>query len=172
MLKKKISGVNMVTGNYPSLEEIKEDFGALRLISPAYAGRDGELTAVLQYVYQSVIFSEMGKEDFARKLVEIAVNEMHHLELLATVIVKLGAPPVFTACPPYPVGYYSASCVNYTRNPRQMLCADICAEENAISSYENILCRMKNPPVAAVLSRILEEEKEHLKTFNELLMKL
>ncbi len=144
----------------------------LRLLSPAYAGRDGELTAVLQYVYQSVIFSELGYGEFAREIVEIAVNEMHHLEILATVITKLGAPPVYTACPPYPVGYYSAACVNYTRNPRQMLCADICAEENAISGYENILCRMKNAPVAAVVSRILEDEKKHLKKFNELLMKL
>ena len=157
---------------YPSMQEIKEDFQTLRLLSPAYAGRDGELTAVLQYVYQSVIFSETGKEEFARALVEIAVGEMHHLELLATMIAKLGAPPVYTACPPYPVGYYSASNVNYTKNHRQMLCADICAEENAISSYENILCRIKNAPVAAVISRILEEEKEHLKKFNELLMKL
>ncbi len=157
---------------YPSLEEIGEDCVALRLLSPAYAGRDGELTAVLQYVYQSVIFSEAGRGEFASALVRIAVNEMHHLELLATMIAKLGAPPVFTACPPYPVGYYSAACVNYTRNPRQMLCADICAEENAITCYENILCRIKNAPVAAVLSRILEEEREHLKTFNELLSKL
>lgn len=157
---------------YPSLEEIGEDFAALRLISPAYAGRDGELTAVLQYVYQSVIFSEEGRGEFARALIEIAVNEMHHLEVLATMIAKLGAPPVFTACPPYPVGYYSAACVNYTKNPRQMICADICAEENAISCYETILCRIKNAPVAAVVSRILEDEKEHLKKFNALLAKL
>lgn len=157
---------------YPSLEEIGEDYGTLRLLAPAYAGRDGELTAVLQYVYQSVIFSEAGKGDFAHTLVEIAVNEMHHLELLATMIAKLGAPPVYTVCPPYPVGYYSAACVNYTRNPRQMLCADICAEENAVSFYENILCRLRNAPVAAVITQILEEEKEHLKTFNELLLKL
>lgn len=157
---------------YPSLEEIGEDFAALRLLSPAYAGRDGELTAVLQYVYQSVIFSEEGRGEFARALIEIAVNEMHHLEVLATMIAKLGAPPVFTACPPYPVGYYSAACVNYTKSPRQMICADICAEENAISCYETILCRIKNAPVAAVISRILEDEKEHLKKFNELLAKL
>ncbi len=155
-----------------TLNEIKEDFATLRLIAPAYAGKDGELTAVLQYVYQSVIFGEAGKTDVARAIVKIAVEEMHHLEILATVIAKLGAPPVYTACPPYPVGYYSASCVNYNKNPRQMLCADICAEENAVMGYENILLRLKNPPVAAVVTRILEQEKEHLKTFNELLTQL
>lgn len=157
---------------YPSLDGIKEDFETLRLLSPAYAGRDGELTAVLQYVFQSVVFSEQGREETARALIGIAVSEMRHLELLARMIAKLGALPVYTSCPPYPVGYYSASCVNYTKNPRQMLCADVCAEENAIACYEKILCRVKNAPVAAVISRILDVEKEHLAKFNELLAAL
>lgn len=156
---------------YPTLEEVRQDGATLRMISPAYAGREGELTAVLQYVYQSIIFSEQGDLEAAKELVRISVSEMRHLEVLGTMISKLGAPPVYTACPPYPVGYYSASCVNYTRNPRQMLASDICAEENAISMYERILLRIKNPPVAAVITKILEDEKEHLKTFNALLEK-
>ena len=157
---------------YPPLTEIKEDVQTLRLISPAYAGREGELTAVLQYVFQSIVFGEQGNTAASEKILKIAVSEMRHLEILGTMITKLGAPPVFTACPPYPVGYYSAACVNYAKTPRQMLCADICAEENAISQYEHILCRLKNPTVAAVISRIIEDEKEHLKTFNQLLSEL
>lgn len=157
---------------YPALGEIKEDIASLRLIAPAYAGREGELTAVLQYVFQSIVFGERGNKEVSKKILDIAVAEMRHLEILGTVITKLGAPPMFTACPPYPVGYYSASCVNYAKTPRQMLCADICAEENAISQYERILCRLKNAPVAAVVSRIIEDEKEHLKTFNQLLSEL
>lgn len=151
---------------------IREDLQTLRLISPAYAGREGELTAVLQYVYQSIIFEKLGDGEFSKALLKIAVNEMHHLEILGTMITKLGAPPVFSACPPYPVGYYSASCVNYTKTPRQMISADICAEENAISEYERILLRVKNSAVAEVISFILEEEREHLRKFNEMLSKL
>lgn len=156
----------------PSLNELTNDFATLRLISPAYAGRDGELTAVLQYVYQSVIFGELGREETAKAIVRIAVDEMRHLEILGKVIVKLGAPPVFTSCPPYPVGFYSASCVNYTRSPRQMLSADVCAEENAISFYERVLLRIGNPAVAAVITSILEEERRHLEQFNHLLSEL
>lgn len=155
-----------------TLEEIKEDVAALRLVSPAYAGREGELTAILQYVFQAVTLGGCGKEELGRKIMRIAAQEMKHLELLASVILKLGAPPVYTACPPYPVGYYSAACVNYARNPRQMISADICAEENAIAGYERILCRVKNPPVARIITGILEEEKEHLRIFNELLAEL
>ena len=156
----------------PTLNGIGEDLQTLRLISPAYAGREGELTAVLQYVYQSIIFGKMGNTESSKTLLNIAVNEMHHLEILGTMITKLGAPPVFSACPPYPVGYYSASCVNYAKTPRQMICADVCAEENAISEYERILSRIKNSAVAEVIAFILEEEREHLRKFNEMLANL
>ncbi len=157
---------------YPTMKGIGEDEKTLRLISPAYAGREGELTAVLQYVYQSIMFGKLGKTDFSKEVLRIAVNEMEHLEILATMISKLGAPPIYTSCPPYPVGYYSASCVNYCKAPRQMICADICAEENAISQYERMLLRVKNPEVAEVLTRILQDEREHLRTFNDLLAQL
>lgn len=152
-----------------ALGEVRADGEMLRLIAPSYAGKEGELTAVLQYVYQSVVLGEMGETETSRRVLSVAVSEMRHLELLGKLICRLGAPPVFTACPPYPVGYYSASCVNYAKTPRQMLSADVCAEENAIAAYERVLCRIRSGAAACVLTSILEEEKEHLHCFNELL---
>lgn len=154
---------------YPSMDEITEDCCALRSVSPAYAGREGELTAILQYVYQSVLLSECGMERAGKLVMDIAVTEMRHLEILATLITKLGAPPVFTACPPYPVGYYSSSCVNYVRTPRLMISADICAERQAIAAYSSMLCKLNNPCVADVIERIIEDEKVHLCAFENLL---
>ena len=100
---------------YPSLDGIGEDLRTLRIISPAYAGREGELTAVLQYVYQAIYLGATGEEKSAKTLMSIAVAEMHHIELLGTLITKLGAPPVFASCPPYPVGFYSAACDLFVR---------------------------------------------------------
>lgn len=155
--------------SYPSLEEIKEDCAALRIVSPAYAGRAGALTSVLQYVYQSIVFGECGECEISKTLLSVAVTEMRHLELLGTAISRLGAPPVFTACPPYPVGYYSASNVNYSKAPRQMICADICMEENAIAEYERMICFLKNPCVSALIARFLDDEREHLALLQRLL---
>ncbi len=157
---------------YPTMDEIGEDCRALRVVSPAYAGREGELTAVLQYVYQSVVLSECKMTEAAKELIEIAVTEMHHLEILATLICKLGAPPVYTACPPYPVGYYSSSCVNYVRAPKLMISADICAERQAIAAYSSMLCKLNNPCVAAVIERIIEDEKVHLQAFERMLREM
>lgn len=157
---------------YPSLDGIGEDYHTLRIVSPAYAGREGELKAILQYVYQSVLFGERGMKETATALIRIAVCEMHHLEILAKLICKLGAPPVFTACPPYPVSYYSSQSVCYVREPLQMIRADICAEENAINCYSNMLRRIDNPPVVEVIARIIEDEKIHLTDFQTILQQL
>ena len=112
---------------------------ALRALSPAYAGRNGELTAALQYVYQSILLDGCGKTQEAKTILKIAVQEMHHLEKLGGLLVSFGVPPVFTACPPYPVAYYSAANVDYVRQLPQMLDSDIRAEREAIACYTRIL---------------------------------
>ncbi len=143
-------------------EGIGQDVRALRIVSPAYAGRDGELTAVLQYVYQAILLSENGMEELSRALFRIAGEEMRHMQLLGTAITRLGAPPIFAACPPYPVSYYSASCVNYARSAREMIAADLRAERCAIASYRRMLGMLENPAVSALIAAIAEEEGEHL----------
>ena len=145
-----------------ALDKIKTDCAALRVVSPAYAGKCGELTAILQYVYQSVLLSARGEEHAAKVVRRIAADEMRHLQILGTLICRLGAPPVFTACPPYPVSYYSASCVNYVRGTREMIAADIRAEKSAIASYCRMLELLENPAVREVISALLKEERRHL----------
>ena len=153
---------------YPSLDHICEDAKTLRAVSPAYAGRDGELTAILQYVYQSVLLGSYGNAKASRLLMEIATAEMRHLQILGKLITRLGAPPVFTECPPYPVSYYSASCVNYTRTLTCMIDADIRAEQAAIADYTRILQVISNCAVKDVIERIREDEELHLRTLQEL----
>ena len=157
---------------YPTLDGITEDYRALRIVSPAYAGREGELTATLQYVYQSILLGANGLQKESRLLLDIAVTEMHHVEILGTLITKLGAPPVFTSCPPYPVGYYCASYVNYVKNPLGMIGADIIGEKAAIAEYERILRGLCNSQVSAVIERIIEDEKVHVTALEKMFQEL
>ena len=144
------------------------DLQALRALSPAYAGRNGELTAILQYVYQGILLSGCGKEKEAKQLIRISVEEMHHLEKIGGLLVKLGVPPVFTACPPYPVAYYSASNMDYSRPIAQMLAADIRAEQEAIACYTRILDAVQNEEVRAVIAPIRADEERHLAILREM----
>ncbi len=154
---------------YPSMDGIQENACMLRAVSPAYAGREGEMTAILQYVYQSVLLGACDKKEWAESLLAIAVNEMHHLEILGTLICKLGAPPIFTACPPYPVGYYSASFVNYVKTPAAMFRADLYGERCAVEGYRSMLCKLSDPHVSAMIERIIADELVHIETLERLL---
>lgn len=157
-----------VDKEYPSLDGITEDYKTLRVLSPAYAGGRGELTAVLQYVYQSILLGRIGKKEMSKTVLGIAINEMHHLELLGTAITMLGAPPAFTACLPYPIGYYSASNVNYAKSPCEMIEADIAAESNAIADYRKILACISCEPLTRLIERIIEDEEMHLVAFESM----
>lgn len=140
----------------------------IRVLSPAYAGREGELTAILQYVYQSILLDGCHKTKEAKKLMSIAVQEMHHLEEIGALLVKLGVPPVFTSCPPYPVGFYSASNVDYVKSYPQMLAADIRAEQDAIAYYTHVLDCVQDEHVREVITAIRSDEEQHLCILKEL----
>ncbi|MBS5022101.1 MAG: manganese catalase family protein [Firmicutes bacterium] len=157
---------------YPSLDGIEEDTSALKIVSPAYAGDEGELTAVLQYVYQHILFDNMGCKDYADILIKVAITEMKHLEILGSLILKLGAAPVYSYLPPYPINYYSARSVSYSKTPQKMILDDIAAEQYAIDTYTKMLCRIKNERIAAVIQRIRMDEEGHLATFKCILKEL
>ena len=144
----------------------------VRALSPAYAGREGELTAMLQYVYQAVMLEGCGRAEEAKIILKIAVEEMRHLEKLASILVSLGVPPVFTACPPYPVAYYSAANVDYVKPLPQMLEADIRAEKGAIAGYKRILRVVSDEKICAAIKEILADEERHLAAFETLLASL
>lgn len=157
---------------YPPLDGIGEDQAALKIVSPAYAGDEGELTAVLQYIYQHILFDAMGKREYADALLKIAISEMKHLEILGSLIYRLGALPVYSYLPPYPINYYCARSVSYSRTPQKMILDDIEAEQYAIDTYTKMLRRLKDERVAAVVQRIRMDEEEHLARFKEILREM
>lgn len=157
---------------YPSLEGIKKDMAAVRIISPAYADRGSEMTAVLQYVFQAFVFNSKGMENFAHTLHRIAIAEMMHLDTLGTLLCKLGALPVFTSCPPRKFDFYTAAAVSYASEPEKMLLCDIRGEKEAIRGYEKMLCSLQCEQIRAVIARIVEDEKLHLQTLETMLAEL
>ncbi len=103
----------------------EERRAALRIAAKAYAGREGMLTLVLQYVYQTAV---SGGETGAA-LRALAADALLDFERLGSLLGELGADPVFTACPPYPVSYHSAESVDYSKSLPAMLAADCRLEE-------------------------------------------
>ena len=154
---------------FPSVKTITPDAMTLRIISPAYAAPSGELTAVLQYIYHSFFFDKEGYEDIADTLESIAIAEMMHFDLLGKTVLALGAAPLYTQYPPSSFNFYSTKYVAYSCKLKDMLEDDILGERHAIRAYENMLCKLKNQQVYAIIERIVKDERLHLKTLTDIL---
>lgn len=154
---------------FPSTDNVTPDALTLRIISPEYASPSGELTAVLQYIYQSFFFKKEGYDEIADALEAVAIAEMMHFKLLGETVLALGAAPIYTQYPPSPFNFYSTKYVTYSRTLKDMLEDDIRAERQAIRSYENMLRRLKNQQVCAIIERLLKDERLHLQTFTQIL---
>ncbi len=157
---------------FPTTDGICPDAYSLAVISPAYASSTGELNAILQYIYHSLIFIKHGMNEYADALESIAVAEMIHLKLLGKTITALGAQPIFCQNPPTAYNFYSAKFVSYSRELVNMVEDDIMGEKHAICQYTRMLSRLKNEQVKAIISRILEDEKLHLEKLKEILHEL
>ncbi|MDE7082804.1 MAG: manganese catalase family protein [Clostridia bacterium] len=154
---------------YPTTDGINCDAYSLRIISPAYAGSDGELNAVLQYIYHSFFFSKKGYGEIADTLKGIAIAEMRHLDLLGETVLALGAAPVYSQYPACSFNFYSTKYVAYSCSLKNMLEDDILGERRAIAAYNKMLRCLKDEQVKAVISRILSDEVLHLEKLESLL---
>ena len=157
---------------YPDLGKLAPDRKNARIIMPAYADAKSELTAVLQYIYQSILFGVCGKEDYATKLEEIAVAEMKHLDMLGEALARMGVAPVYSRRPPEKCEFYSSCAVAYATQPVEMIAADITAETEAIADYERMLECITEPTLGALISRIVLDGSMHLKAFKEMYCEL
>jgi bacterioferritin len=154
---------------YPNFECIEQSVYNAMVITPAYAGLHGELSAILQYTYHFFYFEEYNYKDISEVLFRISLAEMEHLEILGKLLLKLGVDPVFSMCPPYQYNFYNTSKINYNKTPQKMLLDDISGELSAINEYENMMKRLKSEEVSAVISRIILDEQLHVKALKECL---
>ncbi|MCD8041354.1 MAG: hypothetical protein LUF82_07550 [Clostridia bacterium] len=157
---------------FPSTKNITSDAYSLRVISSAYATPTGELNTILQYIYQTYFFKAKGYKDIADSIQGIAIAEMTHLSALGECMLALGGAPVYTSCPPAAYNFYSTKYVTYSRSLIMMAEDDIRAEKHAIRTYERMLCLLKNENVKELIERIAEDERLHLKEFENILCKL
>lgn len=151
-------------GDYPEVDEAFEPLEAKKLQN-VYSGRESELTAILQYAFQSYI----SDDEEAKALFEgIGITEMTHHEMLGTAIHNLGGYPVMGGRN-YP---WNGSFVNYANDLKRMVEIDIKGEEQAIIDYEKTILVLKNEQAKALVARIIEDEELHVKLLTEFLERL
>lgn len=160
------------------------DARAAKVIISQYGGPDGELGASLRYLSQSYA---MSNKRVAGLLMDIATEELAHLEMIGTIVMQLtkdltadqiireGFDTYFVD---HTVGVYpqAAAGVPYTAafmqskgDPITDLCEDMAAEQKARTTYDNILKLVDNPDVIEPIKFLRQREVVHFQRFGEAL---
>lgn len=130
----------------------------------SFAGETGELTAIAQYIYENIELRYY--ENFSKIILSIAIEEMHHLELIGNLIRKLGRRAYFVNqkhC------IWNAKNVKYHFNSvYDMLSYNIESEKQAIAGYKEAIKHTQNKSIQQLLERIILDEQTHLEIFNRL----
>lgn len=143
---------------------IRQNVQYANLLCNSFGGEAGELTAVTQYIYEHIELKKY--EEFSKILLSIAIEEMHHLDLIGDLIKKLGKTPRFMGSDQC---LWNAQNVKYRfNNIYDMLNYNIKSEKRAIREYEEAIKCIKNKSIKELLERIIIDEQTHLEIFNRL----
>ncbi len=146
---------------YPELSDVQEDTTTVNILKNLASSRAGELTGILQYIYQSVIADKTNAE-IAEIFEEIGIVEMMHLDMLMHAISEFGGVPKYEDSQG---NFYNTTNINYTMKLRDMLDNNIRIENIAIENYQMAISRVKNQSLKDLFARIIEDEKRHVEIF-------
>lgn len=151
---------------YPELRVERQNQNYARLLSAAYAGGDGELTAILMYLYGETVSKGRTPNALSDTLACIAKTEMHHLSMLGELIFMLGGDPRYINMTKR-VGMNTAM-LPYQTDPARIIANAVSAEDRAIKLYESLYRAIDDKYIRAVIKRIIMDEEHHLKIFSEM----
>lgn len=158
--------------DYPDVSTAKPDDGVpAEWFYKAYVGTapTSELTAILQYTQQRMIFDEIGET-----FLGIALTEMKHYDRLGDFINRIGgnvSRPAFSA----------AKVDITTKSAAEAVQINIRAEQDTIAEYEKLIQRIQaNNPTPTVTSalaiqlinKIVADERVHVRLLAELAQSL
>ena len=146
---------------YPQVEVGKPNDEYAKLIYEDYAGRVSELTAITQYVQQNVLLQKE-YEEVANDLLGIAEVEMHHLKILAEVLVALGAKPKYGAYTGQQFKYWNASMDRYADTLMIIIKNSIEDENEMVTQYNDHIKLIQDKNIQEILRRIVQDEKVHI----------
>lgn len=153
---------------YPQIKITKKNSQYAKLLLSDYAGEVSELTSMNLYLYQS-IFAKDPHNTYSEIVKGIFKVEVHHLIILGKTINLLGYPPTFKAPNRYnEIIPWTSEHLNTTNKLKEMLKEDIRNEEKTILNYTNHLYIINDKNLKEILERIILDEKQHLKCFEDL----
>lgn len=150
---------------YPKVRVFKKSRETADVLTHIYASDKSELTAVLQYSYETFLMEDSSLKTI---LQEIARVEMHHLQILGELISLLGEMPMYVDSNFCNKSYWNADYVYYDTDIPTMLEINIESEKSNIRNYQMALTVIEDKYIEEIIKRILEDEYLHLEIFMKL----
>jgi bacterioferritin len=158
-------------GAYPIPVELKPNCRQARMLMGVYAGPDSELNCALQFMYQFLVMAESHRP-MAFALKRIAQVDMQHMALLANSIHQLGEEPKYWSYRGHMRQFWNAGFVKYGRDMRTMIEQNLLIKYEMVGSYRNLIRRIDQPQLGALLERILLDEQVHINLLESMLSQL
>lgn len=150
---------------YPKIRVEKKSDELAKIISHLYASNESELTAVLQYSYETMVLEN---PEIVAIIKQISIVEMYHLEILGKLIKALGKMPIYANTECHEITYWNSDFVYYDMDLPTILEINIEEEQQAIYNYQMVLNVIEDNFVKDIIKRILEDEYLHLEIFRKL----
>ena len=156
---------------YPPIEvEVENEYYA-DLLSIDFTGAVFEFTAINQYVNHEIRLTQ-DYCNIARTILSISKSEMMHLQMLGKLIILLGSSLSYKAHYCKKKHLWTPKYIEYKKHPKDMIIADIEAEEKAIEQYRYHIKKIDDNCIKKVLERIILDEENHIVLFKEALKTL
>lgn len=155
---------------YPEVKVENKNKHYAALLSNDFAGAVSEMTAVTQYVNHSLKTEPLDNEVY-EALKCIAMVEMHHLEMVGELILKLGGEPYYGRVKKDKFQCWTPRFIVYGKDIRGMLKADIQGEVDAIAQYKRHIDEINDKHIKNLLERIVKDEEYHIEILDRLLKK-
>lgn len=150
---------------YPKLINVRRNPLYADIIYDQYAGQYGELSAITQYIYEHININQ--NEDIKKIMLQIAIEEMRHLDLIGELLLKLGGKAIYIGSNKK---MWNASFLNYeSMYIKDIMKYNIETEEIAIKGYKKVMSYSRNKSVIDLFERIIQDENAHLDIFKRIM---
>ncbi|BFK87548.1 manganese catalase family protein [Pseudoflavonifractor sp. DSM 107456] len=150
---------------YPEIRVEGRNLRYARAMLSNMGGGTSEMSAASLYLYDQLVCA--GEEALAQTFHEVAMVELHHLEIFGALAVQLGGEPRLWSVQRGRRVWWSPEYNQYNRMMGPLLQAAVRAEEASIRIYENQARWIGDENVRANLRRILADERCHLELFRQ-----
>lgn len=151
---------------YPEIKVERKNLSLAKKLLAVYAGKYSEDTNIHNYIYQTFILEK--DKEIKKIFMDIAIVEMHHLEMLGKLIKKLGVLPMFLEVKNNQPVWFSGNYVQYSNHYKDILLHNIQLEKITIQNYEKIIYSTRDVSVQHILKRIILDERLHIEIFTKL----